>query len=46
MRHAATLDPPALLERVLQEVSQFCAGAPARDDLTIFVLKYRGQPAS
>jgi phosphoserine phosphatase RsbU/P len=46
MRHAATLDPPALLARVLQEVSQFCAGAPARDDVTIFVLKYRGQTAS
>jgi serine phosphatase RsbU (regulator of sigma subunit) len=42
-RHAATLDPPALLERVLQEVTQFCAGAPARDDVTIFVLKYRGR---
>jgi sigma-B regulation protein RsbU (phosphoserine phosphatase) len=41
-RHS-TSDPPALLDHILQEVAQFSAGAPARDDLTIFVLRYRGQ---
>jgi len=41
-RHSM-LGPPALLDHILQEVAQFSAGAPARDDLTIFVLRYRGQ---
>lgn len=41
----AKLAPSALLDRMLQEVGQFSAGAPPRDDLTIFVLRYRGQGA-
>jgi len=36
------LQPQALLEQVLQEVSVFSAGAPARDDLTVLVVRYRG----
>ena len=36
------LAPPDLLDRVLQDVTAFEAGAAARDDLTIFVLRYRG----
>ncbi len=44
-RRYLTCDPPALLECVLRDVAEFSAGAPARDDLTIFILKYRGKDA-
>jgi sigma-B regulation protein RsbU (phosphoserine phosphatase) len=37
------LAPSALLDLIMQEVNQFSAGAPPRDDLTIFVLRYKGQ---
>jgi sigma-B regulation protein RsbU (phosphoserine phosphatase) len=36
------LDAPAVLERVLAEVKQFCGNAPTRDDLTVVVVKYKG----
>jgi len=36
------MQPQALLEQVLQDVCIFSAGAPARDDLTLLVLRYRG----
>jgi serine phosphatase RsbU (regulator of sigma subunit) len=45
LKRHATLAPPELLDRILQDVAQFVADAPARDDLTIFVLRYRGQDA-
>lgn len=43
IRQHAGLAPPELLDHILQEVGDFVAGAPARDDLTIFVLRYRGR---
>ena len=42
-RQHVALPPPELLDRILQDVTQFADGAPARDDLTIFVLRYRGE---
>ncbi len=42
IKQYAALAPPDLLDRVLQDVTAFEAGAAARDDLTIFVLRYRG----
>ncbi len=46
VKQNGTLAPPALLDRLLQEVTLFSAGAPARDDLTIVVLKYHGDGTS
>ncbi len=45
VKRDAGMSPPELLERVLQEVEQFEAGVPPRDDVTIFVMKYRGASA-
>jgi sigma-B regulation protein RsbU (phosphoserine phosphatase) len=45
VKASATLAPSALLERMLEEVTRFSAGAPARDDLTVVVLRYRGAAA-
>jgi serine phosphatase RsbU (regulator of sigma subunit)/pSer/pThr/pTyr-binding forkhead associated (FHA) protein len=41
----AEIQASALLDGILQEVGRFAAGAPPRDDLTIVVLRYRGQEA-
>lgn len=36
------LKPAALLERLLEELRVFTAGAPQADDITVLVLRYRG----
>jgi phosphoserine phosphatase RsbU/P len=36
------LDAQSTLQRVLEEVRTFAGAAPARDDLTVLVLKYKG----
>lgn len=41
-RRYRSMDSQALLERVLQELADFSGGAPARDDVTLFVLHYKG----
>ncbi|MGE5362010.1 MAG: SpoIIE family protein phosphatase [Bacteroidales bacterium] len=41
-RQCAKLDAPDVLGRVLEEVHNFSGAAPARDDLTVVVLKYKG----
>jgi sigma-B regulation protein RsbU (phosphoserine phosphatase) len=40
-----TLNPPDVRDRVLQDVNAFVGGAPARDDLTVLVLRYHGGKA-
>jgi serine phosphatase RsbU (regulator of sigma subunit) len=39
------LAPSALLDRLLETVQQFSAGAARRDDSTVLVLRYSGTPA-
>lgn len=41
MREHGALPAEALLQRLTQEVEQFCAGAPATDDLTALVVRRR-----
>jgi serine phosphatase RsbU (regulator of sigma subunit) len=41
-REISKLDAPGVLSRVLDEVHAFSGAAPARDDLTVVVLKYKG----
>jgi sigma-B regulation protein RsbU (phosphoserine phosphatase) len=38
----ADAEPPALLTAVLDELSEFVGSAPPSDDITLFVLRYRG----
>ena len=38
--------PAVILERLLDDVRSFCAGAPQPDDLTAMILKYNGLPAA
>lgn len=38
--------PDAVLERLLEEVRQFSAGAAQGDDITALVLRYRGAPST
>jgi serine phosphatase RsbU (regulator of sigma subunit) len=40
-----SLTPESVLDTLLGAVRSFARGAPQFDDMTVFVLRYRGSPA-
>jgi len=42
IKDRSNLTPPDMLQNILNDVRQFCSGAPQNDDLTALVLRYSG----